>query len=170
MSSASRELEKATTGTSRPEWEKYSGLLKGGKQCDVCDRLNIELAEVDRMTSASELRATILSSILASLDSVTFYKNVDAFLPDIDEREKKKVTQLLLKSAADHIITKDEAEPIWEIYVEELRRRFPAPDTNIIFKVVKGSPVGETYNLAEELNNRAAASDTRYTLKLYTGE
>lgn len=173
MSPKERMLGQASADTGVPEWKKYSGLLPGGKQhAQYQKHLNMELAEVDRQTSASKMRVAISNIAATALninDMDTWEENLSSFIPDDLERsELEEVISLLRKAPEDKVITVEEADGIWAIYLNVLRRRFP--NTTIEFKIAEISPIKTAYDLAEEIYNDASLAGDHYTLKLYTGE
>ena len=170
MSPKERIIGQASADTGAPEWKKYAGLLPGGKQHEMYgDTLNTTLAEVDRQTSASAMRATIADLALGNNDMVTWENNLRSFLPpDLEDEDVRKAVDLLHKSPEDQVISVDEADQLWGIYLNSLRRKFP--NTQIEYKIAEISPIKTSYDLAEEIFNDAKVAETRYNLKLYTGE
>lgn len=168
MSGGGRELGKASKSSSVPEWKKYEGILPGGKFIDKLPNLNIELAEVDRATSASAMRAKIADFGLTQNDTETFLDNIDEFLPDIDQNDKLTISDQLIGTIANGVITAVESSVIWEIYIRNLEVSNPSCDVN--FAIINGSPITNTYELVEGLNKDAQSLDRGYNILLYTGE
>ena len=126
MSPKERMLGQASADTGVPEWKKYAGLLPGGKQHEEYKQhLHMELAEVDRQTSASKMRSSIAQIAAMALDindMDTWQENLREFIPgDLDEDELERFGGLLQKAPEDKVITVAEADGIWEIYLNALR-------------------------------------------------
>jgi len=169
MSPTSRELGKASKNIAGPESQKYAGLLPGGKQADdLMTNLHIELAEVDRQTSASSMRARIASYGLELDDNITFLKNIKDFLPDLPEEDMLQISGSLITTLKDGIISANEAAEVWKVYVKHLDK--VRRHTHVIFDITAGSPIGSTYELCEQLNQQAEGERATYNVRLYTGE
>jgi len=168
MSGGGRELGKASKSSSIPEWKKYEGILPGGKFIDKLPNLNIELAEVDRATSASAMRAKIADFGLTQNDTETFLANIDEFLPELDQNDKLTISDQLLGTLTDGVITAVESSVIWEIYIKNLEANNSGCSVN--FAIIDGSPITNTYELVDVLDKDAGALDRKYNIMLYTGE
>ena len=128
--------------------------------------LNIELAEVDRQTSASEARQRILDASLDRCDMESFTNNIEAYLPDLQPAQKHRVVQeLMSKSVKDGQITAREASNIWKVYVRQLERDFNMRG-QIIFETVPVSPIVSSYDLVDKT---LVPEGVTGTVKLYTG-
>ena len=168
MSPTPREIGKASSGGSGPEYLKFAGLLPGGRFADaLMENLHIELAPVDRETSASAMRAKIADYGIDQGDNITFLKNIEEFLPDMEEDKLLAVSDILMSTIKDGKITSTESEPIWRHYIEHLESKHKAV---IEFDTTVGSPVKHTYDLCEALDKEAKATGQIYNVLLYTGE
>lgn len=159
-----------------PESNKYSGLLPGGKHHDkYSGKLNIELAEVDRLTSASAMRQAIKSTAdvisntmdisLDTQDFITYKNNIEQFLPqELSPDDTESVVKLLSNAPRDLVITADEAADIWRIYINNLKRSHP--NVEIKFVVAKTSPIIDTYDIVDNIYNNV---DSMTNINLYTG-
>ena len=161
MSPKARMLCQPSADNGKPEWEKFKGLLEKPRK-----GLNIELAEVDRQTSASEARQRILDASLDRCDMESFTNNIEAYLPDLQPAQKHRVVQeLMSKSVKDGQITAREASNIWKVYVRQLERDFNMRG-QIIFETVPVSPIVSSYDLVDKTLVPEGFSGT---VKLYTG-
>lgn len=166
MSPKERLLNQASKDLGVPEKVKYKGLMPGGNTYEqVKSKVDIQVAEVDRQTSASEMRMQICDASYGLQDMNTFEQCMSKYLPDsLTPERKKHVIQLLHKAPGDDVISPQEANNIWKIYIDQLRDLYPSSD--IYFKMADISPIADTYNFAGELFNN---TQERVTLKLYTG-
>mgnify|MGYP003626112551 CR=1 FL=1 len=168
MSDSSRALGKASKSVSGPEWEKYAGLLPGGKFADeYMHGLNLRLAEVDRETSASEMRARIADYGLDQHDNITFLQNIREFLPDLREEDLMTISDHLIGTIKDGVITANEAELVWRVYVKSLEEKGKAI---VELDVTRGSPIKSTYDMCKLLSDEADMRDEMYDVLLYTGD
>lgn len=146
MSPKERLICQKSKDTGLPEWEKFKSLLPGGKTHEKLNNAQVELAEVDRQTSASKFRARILDTALDSCDLKTFTSNIVEFLPDVDENSKNRIAATLMGDCVkDGVITSREAEEIWSVYIEQLRRDYA--DVTIHFTIADISPIIDTHDL-----------------------
>ena len=147
-----------------PEWKKFESLLPGGKAHEALRSSRVELAEVDRTTSASEMRAEIADLALGACDMISFNKNIGTYVPDIPNKDK---VLEIIRGIADQrsgVITWRESNAIWAEYLSYLQAKYKR--VKIIFKIIPGSPVGATYSLVEDLDRDEATSNN---ILLYTG-
>ena len=107
----------------------------------------------------------ILSTALDANDLHTYNQNISEFIPEsLSENDKDRVVQLLSRAPIDMVITADEAQGVWDVYIENLRTGFP--NTDIKFMLAETSPIIETYNTVDKIYNEI---NSRSTINLYTG-
>jgi hypothetical protein len=168
MSDQPRVLGKPSKTVSGPESQKYAGLLGDGKFAnEYMSGLNIRLAEVDRETSASEMRAKIADYGLGLHDNITFLDSIKEFLPDMSEEDLLAISDHLQETLKDGQITAREAELVWQRYIRSLEEKYKAI---VEFDVTRGSPIRATYDLCKMLSEEADAREEIYDVLLYTGD
>lgn len=143
-----------------PDSVRYANILKTDKY--TSNLLGVQTAGVARMTSATAFRAAI-----SVKDKTTILKNIP------DGVDGDRVFSILNKSndIADpgygHI-TVEQTMAIWNLYLPILSNLSGLPMDRIHIKVSKPSPVKDTYDLVDQLNQSQDASRT--SVRLYVGE
>lgn len=167
MSPKERMLNQPSKTLNQPESAKYQGLMPGGNtNKQIMTKVKIETAEVDRLTSASAMRAEICDVSYGLNDLRTFEQCMNKYLPEqLTDRRKQQVVRRLYRARQDDKIEPREAQMVWRIYIDQLRELFK--DTKIMLKVAKVSPIADTYALALELFEQTQET---VTLRLYTGQ
>ena len=163
VSDKPRPLSTTNTGggaKETPDSARYGNILKSDKYTDRL--LSVQTAGVARMTSATAFRAAI-----AIKDKNTIAKNLPEG-SDIDRIYKILMGSNELSSPTYGHITVDQAMAIWNIYKPLLQQQTGLGEDDIIIKVSTPSPVKDTYDLVDELNNSEHAGMT--SVKLYVGE
>lgn len=164
MSSKDRVLGKPSADGGLPEWVKFKSLLPGGKSADKLKNVQVELAEVDRQTSASKMRTEILNTSLNTDDIETFIANVGPFLPPLDEASIREICgTLMAKSVRDGVISANESSRIWELYINQLKRDYS--NVQIHFSISEISPIIDTHELVIDVLDNEPAN-----ILLYTGQ
>ena len=167
-SSKSRALSthnKATGGTDCDS-DRYANLLKPDSKFTT-NMLSVQPAECSRMTSASAVRAALA---IGDDGKDTVIKNLPEAL-DVDQKEY--IWNVLMRSTdVSHEefghITESQMVEVWKIYVQSLKQE--SSNSNIHFEVSRGSPVRDTYDLVDNINNHDHQFDPGNTsIKLYVG-
>lgn len=141
------------------DMDRYSNFMKNDKY--TSNLLSIKPAACARMTSASALRAAITVK-----DKNTIFKNIP------ESVDRQTVYDILMQSndisspTYGHISI-DQTMEIWRLYQAGLIRESGKSDQQIRILVSQISPVRDTYELVNELNNDEAASMT--SVNLYVG-
>ena len=148
---------------------------KGAKDCDINrysnfmknDKYTSNLASIgpagcERLTSASALRAAI-----SLKDKNTIFKNV----PDMVD--KQAIYDVLMQSnnpEADNYghISIQQTMTIWDSYRSALAKNSKLDESKIKIIVSDISPVKDTYDLVNNINQSDVAANTN--VKLYVGE
>ena len=166
MQSLDKSSSKSRAGSSPsiPEWRKFESLLPGGKAHEALSNSRVELAEVDRTTSASEMRAEILNNALDTCDMITFNKNLGEYVPDIPGKDKVLEIIRASTNVREGVITWEESDAIWGEYLGYLQEKYK--NVKINYQIIPGSPVGATYALVEDLDR---SGDSPNNILLYTG-
>ena len=161
VSSKSRELstQNKTAGPKGGDAARYNNLLNGDKFSS--NLLGVQRADVARMTSASALRAAI-----SIKDKTTIVKN----LPEAADHDL--IFEILMKSNnldnPDYgHITVDQSLMIWDAYKDLLVLQSDLPADKIHIIKSPGSPVKDTYDLVDNINNSEWASMT--SVHLFVG-
>ena len=162
VSDKPRPLSTTNVGNKKeaPDSARYANILKSDKYTN--NLLSVQTAGVARMTSATAFRAAI-----AIKDKNTIAKNLPEGA-DIDRIYKILMGSNELTSPTYGHITVDQTMAIWNIYKPLLQQQTGLGDDDIIIKVSTPSPVKDTYDLVDELNNSESAGMT--SIKLYVGE
>jgi len=167
-SSKSRALSthNKASGDTDCDSDRYKNLIKPDSKFTT-NMLSVQPAECSRMTSASAVRAALA---IGDQGKDTVIKNLPEGL-DVDQKEY--IWSVLMRSTDvahedfGHI-TESQMVEIWKIYVESLKRE--SGNSNINFSVSTGSPVRDTYELVESINNHDQQFDPGHTsVKLYVG-
>ena len=143
--------------------KRYQNLIKPDSKFTT-NLLSIQPAECARMTSASAVRAAI-----AVKDKETIIKN----LPEgLDEDEKDKIYNIFMMSNdisnSDYgHITADQMMAVWNIYGNLLSRESSLSREDIKIEISNGSPVRDTYELVDDINNSEMARSS--SIRLYVG-
>ena len=154
---------KSTSSGNDCDSSRYKNLLQSDSKF-TSNLLSIRPAECARMTSASAVRAAI-----AVKDKETILLN----LPEgLGEDEKDQVYNILMQSndisSSEYgHINKDQMMRIWSIYRELLSREGNTDINNIHINISEGSPVRDTYELVEDINNSDSAREV--SIQLYVG-
>ena len=141
------------------DMDRYSNFMKNDKY--TSNLLSIKPAACARMTSASALRAAITVK-----DKNTIFKNIP------ESVDQQTVYDILMQSndisspTYGHISI-DQTMEIWRLYQAGLIRESGKSDQQIHILVSQISPVRDTYELVNELNNDEAAGMT--SVNLYVG-
>lgn len=167
MSSKERLLRQVSKDLGKPESAKYQGLMRGGNtNNNIKAKVNVELGEVDRLTSASDMRASICDTAYGTDDMTTFERCMDDFLPkQLTSDRRQTVINMLFKARQDDTISSKEASGIWGVYIDQLRDLYK--NTDIYFTMSEISPIADTYAFALNLYDK---TQHQVTLKLYTGQ
>lgn len=162
VSDKPRPLSTTSVGNKKeaPDSARYANILKSDKYTN--NLLSVQTAGVARMTSATAFRAAI-----AIKDKNTIAKNLPEGA-DIDRIYKILMGSNELTSPTYGHITVDQTMAIWNIYKPLLQQQTGLGENDIIIKVSTPSPVKDTYDLVDELNNSEQAGMT--SVKLYVGE
>lgn len=162
ISSKSRALTTQNKAPTKemPDVNRYANLLNSDKFTN--NIRSIQSAGVARMTSASAFRAAI-----SIKDKNTINKN----LPDGVDADY--IYSILMKSndvdnpSYGHI-TVEQSMDIWRTYLPLLSSQSGLPIERIKINISKTSPVRDTYELVDQINNSQSASITN--IRLYVGE
>ena len=162
VSDKPRPLSTTSVGNKKeaPDSARYANILKSDKYTN--NLLSVQTAGVARMTSATAFRAAI-----AIKDKNTIAKNLPEGA-DIDRIYKILMGSNELTSPTYGHITVDQTMAIWNLYKPLLLQQTGLGENDIIIKVSTPSPVKDTYDLVDELNNSEQAGMT--SVKLYVGE
>ena len=147
-------------GPEAPDSDRYKNLIHSDKFTN--NIFSVSTAGVARMTSASALRAAI-----SIKDKNTIFKN----LPEGSDKET--IFNILMQSndVSNNMyghISIDQTMAIWEQYATLLvSNNYISPD-KLHVNISQTSPVRDTYELVESINNSEQASGV--AIKLYVGE
>ena len=142
---------------------RYNNLLKSDSKFTT-NLLSVRPAECARMTSASAVRAAI-----SVKDKETIIEN----LPNsLDDDMKDKIFNIFMSSndiGSEHYghITADQMMSVWSIYRDALVRESGKSANDIKILLSHGSPVRDTYELVESINNSEGARNS--SISLYVG-
>lgn len=153
---------KATSNNNKevPDSARYSNILKTDKY--TSNLLGVQTAGVARMTSATAFRTAI-----SVKDKNTITKNIPEGV-DVD-----KVYNVLMRSndisnpGYGHV-TVEQTMAIWQLYRPHLIQLSGIDSDNLSIQISKPSPVKDTYDLVDQLNNSENARMT--SVSLYVGE
>lgn len=159
ISSKPRELSTQNKSSGGDDSARYSSMFKNDKYTDKL--LSVQAAEVARMTSASAMRTAITLK-----DKNTVYKN----LPDSVDRDA--IYNILMQSidiSNDNygMISAAQTVEIWQHYKRALMSQTNKSDQDIVINVSDVTPVRDTYELVDTLNNSQNAS--KISVRLYVG-
>lgn len=159
ISSKPRELSTQNKSSGGDDSARYSSMFKTDKYTDKL--LSVQAAEVARMTSASAMRTAITLK-----DKNTVYKN----LPDSVDRDA--IYNILMQSidiSNDNygMISASQTVEIWQHYKRALMSQTNKSDQDIVINVSDVTPVRDTYELVDTLNNSQNAS--KISVRLYVG-
>lgn len=163
VSDKSRPISTKHVGANKketPDIARYSNILKSDKYTN--NLLGVQTAGVARMTSATAFRTAI-----SVKDKNTIAKNLPEGA-DID-----KIYNILMSSndVSNHgygHVTVEQTMAIWQLYKPLLVNLSGIDPNNLHINISKPSPVKDTYDLVDQLNNSEQAGYT--TIKLYVGE
>ena len=169
-SDKSRPLSTVKTGSKNEGCDslRYKNLLSPDSKFTT-NMLSVKPAECARVTSASALRAAI-----STKDVETIYKNLPKEIRDSDRQaiySTDPETPGILNTSNDvsnqHYghVTSDQMQSIWKIYIPVLKSLTGGTEINFI--ISKGSPVRDTYELVDSINNSEQAEMT--SVSLYVG-
>ena len=153
---------KATSNNNKevPDSARYSNILKTDKY--TSNLLGVQTAGVARMTSATAFRTAI-----SVKDKNTITKNIPEGV-DVD-----KVYNVLMRSndisnpGYGHV-TVEQTMTIRQLYRPHLIQLSGIDSDNLSIQISKPSPVKDTYDLVDQLNNSENARMT--SVSLYVGE
>ena len=159
ISSKPRELSTQNKSSGGDDSARYSSMFKTDKYTDKL--LSVQAAEVARMTSASAMRTAITLK-----DKNTVYKN----LPDSVDRDA--IYNILMQSidiSNDNygVISAAQTVEIWQHYKRDLMAKTNKSDQDIVINVSDVTPVRDTYELVDTLNNSQNAN--KISVRLYVG-
>lgn len=159
ISSKPRELSTQNKASGGDDSARYSSMFKTDKYTDKL--LSVQAAEVARMTSASAMRTAITLK-----DKNTVYKN----LPDSVDRDA--IYNILMQSidiSNDNygVISAAQTVEIWQHYKRDLMAKTNKSDQDIVINVSDVTPVRDTYELVDTLNNSQNAN--KISVRLYVG-
>lgn len=142
---------------------RYKNLLKPDSKFTT-NLLSIQPAECARMTSASAVRAAI-----SVKDKETIVENLPQGL---DSNTKDQIYDIFMASndiSSEHYghITAEQMMSVWSIYRESLARESDKDVNDIKIILSQGSPVRDTYELVENINNSEHAANS--SIRLYVG-
>ena len=162
ISTKSRELttQNVAGGPEAPDSARYKNLIHGDKFTN--NIFSVTTAGVARMTSASAMRAAI-----SIKDKHTIFEN----LPEGSDKEA--IFNILMYSndiSNDQYghISADQAVEIWRQYLPLLISGSDLSEDRINIKLSPASPVRDTYELVDSINNSEIADRT--AIRLYVGE
>jgi cytidyltransferase-like protein len=147
-------------GVEVPDINRYSNIMKSDKY--TSNLLGVQPAGVARMTSATAFRTAI-----SVKDKNTIAKN----LPEGVDTDS--IFSILMRSndisdpGYGHV-TVDQTMEIWSHYKPLLQQLSGLPEDRLKIIVSKPSPVKDTYDLVDRLNNSEQAGNT--SVRLYVGE
>ena len=162
VSSKSRALstQNKSTGESVPDSARYKSLIHTDKFTN--NILSVQTAGVARMTSASAFRVAI-----STRDKNTIKKNLpqgvdhDLIFNILDDSNH-------INSENYGHVTIDQTMAIWRVYVGSLIDESGIDSDKLNIITSKISPVKDTYDLVDDINNNDRARVT--SIKLYVGE
>lgn len=162
MSTKARALstQNKAAGPEKPDSDRYANLIHSDKFTN--NIFSVSTAGVARMTSASAMRAAI-----SIKDKHTIFEN----LPE--GTDKEGIFNILMQSneiSSDSYghITASQASSIWQEYMKAIVNTGVISSNNLHFNVSQTSPVRDTYELVDAINNSERASSV--AIKLYVGE
>ena len=147
-------------GKDAPDSMRYKNLIHSDKFTN--NILSVQTAGVARMTSASAFRVAV-----SAKDKNTIMKNVP------DGIDKDLVFNILMSSndinGDDYgHVTIEQTMAIWRMYAGSLIQESGIDSDKLNINISKISPVKDTYDLVDNINNSERARMT--SVKLYVGE
>lgn len=147
-------------GKEVPDSARYGNILKSDKY--TSNLLSVRTAGVARMTSATAFRAAV-----SVKDKSTIIKN----LPEGADHDQ--IFSILMQSndissPSYGYVSVEQTMAIWNIYKQLLIKQSNRSEQDVIIKVSSPSPVKDTYDLVDQLNNNEGAGMT--SIRLYVGE
>lgn len=147
-------------GSSAPDSMRYKNLIHSDKFTD--NILSVQTAGVARMTSASAFRVAI-----STKDKNTIMKNLPKGI-DADLVFNILMSSNNIDDEDYGHVTIEQTMAIWRLYASNLIRESGIDSDKLNINVSKISPVKDTYDLVENINNSERARMT--SIKLYVGE
>ena len=147
-------------GSSAPDSMRYKNLIHSDKFTD--NILSVQTAGVARMTSASAFRVAI-----STKDKSTIMKNLPKGI-DADLVFNILMSSNNIDDEDYGHVTIEQTMAIWRLYASNLIRESGIDSDKLNINVSKISPVKDTYDLVENINNSERARMT--SIKLYVGE
>jgi len=171
-------------------------ILKPGKESGTCDSsryknlvtnsskrtkftdklLSVRPAMCSRMSSATAVRTAIATqdkqTVMQNIPPVAFENLGEEGLEMYEgkecltDQERDSVFNILRDSHQTYSISSEQSMNIWAIYKAGLER-LTGGKKQINISLVRGSPVKETYDLVDNINNSDTASNT--AINLYVG-
>ena len=137
--------------------DRYTNLVKKDSKYTT-NLMDITCEEVERLTSA-----TILRNAIALRDANTIFEN----LPDAIDEDKHDVVDILLDN--DGSITVEHTLKVWDIYRKHIIKETSMKKSNFIIKSSIPSPVKDTYDLVDSINNDIEVAN-KTIIKLFVGK
>tara|TARA_B100002019_G_scaffold263569_1_gene251728 strand:- start:2020 stop:2667 length:648 start_codon:yes stop_codon:yes gene_type:complete len=147
-------------GKEVPDSVRYNNILKTDKYTN--NLLGVQTAGVARMTSATAFRAAV-----SVKDKATIAKNLPEGI-DVDSAYSILMQSNDISSPGYGHITVEQTMNLWRLYRPLLLSQSGLPDENLIISVSSPSPVKDTYDLVDQLNNSEQAGNI--SVRLYVGE
>lgn len=147
-------------GTSAPDSARYKNLIHSDKFTD--NILSVQTAGVARMTSASAFRVAI-----SAKDKNTIIKNIPESV-DVDLVFNILMSSNDINDEGYGHVTIEQTMAIWRLYAGSLIQESGIDSDKLNINISKISPVKDTYDLVDEINNDERARMT--SVKLYVGE
>ena len=151
-----------TTGNKKevPDSARYSNILKTDKY--TSNLLGVRTAGVARMTSATAFRTAI-----SVKDKNTIAKNIPEGV-DVDRVYNVLMRSNDISNPGYGHVTVDQTMEIWKHYKPILHNLTGLTEDRLKIIVSSPSPVKDTYDLVDRLNNSDQANNT--SVRLYVGE
>jgi phosphopantetheine adenylyltransferase len=146
--------------TSAPDSARYKNLIHSDKFTD--NILSVQTAGVARMTSASAFRVAI-----STKDKNTIIKNIPESV-DADLVFNILMSSNDINDEGYGHVTIEQTMAIWRLYASSLIQESGIDSDKLNINISKISPVKDTYDLVDEINNDERARMT--SVKLYVGE
>ena len=147
-------------GTEAPDSARYKNLIHSDKFTD--NMLSVQTAGVARMTSASAFRTAI-----SLKDKNTIMKNVPKGV-DADLIFSILMSSNDIDGDGYGHVTIEQTMAIWKLYAGALIQESGIGSDKLNINISRISPVKDTYDLVDDINNSERASMT--SVKLYVGE
>lgn len=155
---------------------RYNNLIRKDRTRFTDKLLSIQPAMCSRMSSATAVRTAIAlndkQTVMQNIPPVAFenlgeedlttYEGVEC----LTDEERESVFNILKESSNTYSISSEQSMKIWSIYKTGLDR-LTGGTKQINISLVKGSPVRETYELVDDINNSEQAGNT--AINLYVG-